>query len=763
MKKSCFFIILFAFAALSASSAAKNAIIAGIVLDKESGKALPFANVFFDQTTMGTASDEKGLFKIKNIPPGSYNLAVTVMGYKDLYIEDLTLVAGQIRTLRIKLVPRVLELGGVQVSAHRSTLLLDHERSMAGHDIISPRMISQQVGTFDDAYRSLAQLPSVSSHNDMNTHLYIRGGSPDQNLVLYDGIEIMTPSRLFVVMGGGLSLVNPDVVQSIDLAPGGFEVDYGNKMSGMMRIISRDGNRERFQLKTSASLLTARLCAEGPLAGGDGSWLLAARRSFYDLVANQIIGERTVFPFYYDLNARLSYDLEPDNKLIAFYTQLGEGARLYDFENEKFDLLNDGRGSIVGLRNSIIHSHKLATNLLFGYYYDNNSLDMYDTQNYNFYARLNYIVKRWSIRGDVHYYPWSWLRLKSGFTVNPSKDQIESRIEWRNYVNLPDSLGYSVDMTSLGTYGQMRFRSGRWLEYTLGVRYDYSTLYDETLWSPRSKLILGLSDQFTFWLSSGLYSQFPDLTTIISRGEPLDITANPAQLGAEESVHHIAGVEFKPAEEWRLKVELYHKRMQNLLVPVDFSSFVPENDGDGLAQGIEFSLQKVRQERDRFGFWLYYAFSEAKYRRAGQSQWIYFDYDQPHRIDVGTDFRLYDGFIVALSWRYGSGLPYTPIVGLQRAENSNENYLQDWMTVRALKNSQRLPFYARFDIRLAWEKAFKSYKLSAYIDLVNVLNRPNVYSNEWDFERRGASGGKAYKTAIYMMPFVPSFGFSLSF
>ncbi len=741
----------------------EKAVIAGIVEDKESKKALAFANVFFDNTGMGTASNEKGLFKIENIEPGTYDLVVRVMGYKQLHVEDLELAAGQIRTLRIKLAPKVLELGGVRVSAHRSTLLLDHERSMAGHDIVSPRMVSQQVGSFDDVYRSLAQLPSVANHNDMNTHLYIRGGSPDQNLVLYDGIEIMTPSRLFVVMGGGLSLVNPDVVQSIDLAPGGFEVDYGNKMSGMMRIISRDGSRDRFRMKTSASLLTARLCAEGPIAGGDGSWLLAARRSFYDLLANQIQGDNTVFPFYYDINARLSYDLEPDNKLIAFYTQLGEGAQLYDFESEKFDLLNRGRGYIAGVRNSIIHSQKLATNLLFGYYHDNNSLDMYDTQNYNFYARLNYKVKRWSVRGDIHYYPWSWLRLKTGFTVHPSKDQIESRIEWRNYVNLPDSLGYSVDMTSLGASGQSRFRAGPWLDYTLGIRYDYSTLYDETVWSPRTKLILGPSETFTVWLSSGLYSQFPDLTTIISRGEPLDITSNPAQLGAEKSIHNIVGMEWKPQPNWQFKVELYRKTMQNLLIPADFNSFVPENDGEGLARGIEFSFEKIRQQQERFGFWLYYALAESKYRRRGETQWIFFDYDQPHRLDLGLDVRLFDGLSAVLSWRYGSGLPYSPILGVQRANNANMNYLQDWLHVRALKNSQRYPGYARFDVRLAYEKKFDNIKLSAYIDLVNVLNRKNIYSNEWDFERRGNSGVRAYKTAIYMMPFVPSFGVSLSF
>src|SRR4030067_1270846 len=131
----------------------------------------------------------------------------------------------------------------------------------------------------------MRSLPGVASRNDLNTQLYIRGGSPDQNLILYDGIEILTPSRLLVVMGGGISLVNPDVIETIDLAPGGFGVENGNKMSALIQLKTRDGRRDRLSMRTSASFVTARTVMEGPLPGHKGSWVVAARRSFYDIFA----------------------------------------------------------------------------------------------------------------------------------------------------------------------------------------------------------------------------------------------------------------------------------------------------------------------------------------------------------------------------------------------------------------------------------------------------------------------------------------------
>ncbi len=151
----------------------------------------------------------------------------------------------------------------------------------------------------EDAYRAMATLPSVVTRNDLNTQLYIRGGSPDQNLVIYDGVEIFNPSRLFVVMGGGISLVNPDIIEAIDLAPGGFDVEYGNKMSALMKISTRDGRRDRVAVKSSTSLVSVRAVAEGPIAHGRGSWLIAGRRSFYDMLANNFYSQNYVFPYFF--------------------------------------------------------------------------------------------------------------------------------------------------------------------------------------------------------------------------------------------------------------------------------------------------------------------------------------------------------------------------------------------------------------------------------------------------------------------------------
>ena len=749
------FLIYICLLLLSASGFAATGKLMGIVYDKNTGEPLPFANVFLSDTRIGSATDDQGIFKIANVPVGTYDLIVSMMGYKILIVRDVPIEGGKIRAFRIRLIPKVLQLEGVRIEADRAQANTQNEISLAGHEVIRPRAINFQAGAFDDAYRMLSQLPGVASRNDLNTQLYIRGGSPDQNLVIYDGIEILTPSRLFVVMGGGISLINPDLVQTLDLAPGGFGVDYGNKMSGMMNIITREGRRDRVAVQTSASLITARAIAEGPLAGGRGSWLIAGRRSFYDLVANQAFDKNYLFPYYYDLHTKLSFDVSPDNKLILFYTQLNEGAQMYDVENENLDLLNKGGGHIAGIRSSIIHSQSLATNMVLGYYEDENDVQLFDTYNRGHQAAMKYDVRRVSFRGDVHYYPREWFRFKTGIQTDRTDMHVLSRVNWRNYVDLPDEIDLDAEMLHSAAYWQGRLRLGEWLEYSLGMRYDYSTLYNQANWDPRTKLILGFEDGWSLWVSSGIYSQFPDFTTIIGRGEAMDISRNPTSLLPERAVHHIVGMDWKPDWKTTFKVELYRKNYEDLLVNVNKDLFIPRNEGDGLAQGVEFSFEKVRAKEDRYGFRLNYGYSIAKYERRNTDVWIPFDYDQRHQLGASVDVKLPLNLVYTASYHYGSGFPYTPILAMQRDFYAREGYVNGWEAVMALTNTARYPAYSRLDMRLTYQYRDR---LTAYLDLINVLNHTNVYQYEWDFY-----GPRGEQTAMYMMPFIPSFGVTVNF
>ncbi len=737
--------------------------VVGFVVDAEDHTPLPQANILLSNTSLGTVSRADGFFSIDRVPPGTYALVVSILGYRKMVVQDLQVQAGGIRAIRVKLNRQPISLGDVNVEAKRETHLLEYEKPFAGHEILTPRIITRQPGALDDAYRALATSPAVVTRNDINTQLYIRGGSPDQNLILYDGIEITTPSRLFILMGGGISLVNPDVVAAIDLQPAGFGVGYGNKMSALMQISNREGRRDHVAVNTSAAMVTARAIAEGPLGNGQGSWLLAGRRSFYDLLANSLYHKDYIFPFYYDVHAKLAYDVAPSTRLTAFYTYLGEGAQMYNVESEQLDLLNAGIGHIAGVKLHTLFSPKLAGNLLVGFYDDRNDIKVYDTFNYRYHAHLHYKIERITIKSELEYSPQDWFQFTAGTQLIGHHSDLLWNINWRNELDLPDSITFFTRTTDNAAFWQFRLRPQRWFEYTAGLRYDYSSRFNEAHWQPRNKLLLTLSPAFSLWLSYGQYCQFPDFLTVISRGEPMDIASNIDHLGAELAQHGIVGWQWSFSKQMSLKTEFYHKQFDHLLVNPEESFFIPANSGVGRARGVEVTLQRQRDDGSRLGYWATFTMAETKYKRTKKSRWEYFDYNQRYQAGAGVDWRLSKHWNLNLIWHYGSGFPYTPVLAVQRDLEEESGALEGWRVLKGEKNSARYDDYSRLDLRLSYLFDSPRWNFSAYVDLINVLNQRNIYMYDWRFEKNGGGNGYARRSSIYMLPFMPSFGLSLGF
>lgn len=746
------------------AAAPKSGRIAGFVVDSADKTPIPQANLLLENTTIGAVSAKNGFFRIEGVPPGTYRLIVTMLGYRKLVINDIVVKAGELRAIRVALKRQAIDMGNVQVQAKREAHVFDYEKSVAGHEIITPRFTARRPGALEDAYRALNAIPGVTSRSDWNTQLYIRGGSPDQNLVLYDGIEITTPSRLFVALGGGISLVNPDINQAIDLEPAGFDASHGGKSSALMQIANREGRRDRTAVSVSLAMVTARAVAEGPIGRRRGSWLIAGRRSFYDLLANTLDSKDYIFPFYYDLHAKAAYDLTRNSRLTAFYTGLGEGARMYNVESEQLDLLNAGRGHVAGLRFNTILSPRTMMNLQLGYYRDHNDVQMFDTYNARYHVDLAYQIERRSVRGEVVYAPRPWFTLKGGGQLASHQTNLNWSLNWRNSLDLPDSIRFVMKSQDAGAFIQLRLQPARWLEWNTGLRYDNSTLYGESHAHPRMRLLLFPKQPLNVWFSYGTYSQFPDFMTVIGRGEPLDISHNLASLTAELANHRILGLLWEADAAVQLKMELYEKEMEKLLVNPVEGLFNPANSGRGIARGIELTLQRPRREGERFGWWANLALAEARYKRYASDSWRYFDYDQRLQAGAGGEWRLRRNWQFSLVGHYSTGFPTTPIAAIQRDVTAPRDPLMNYTIINRAENSARYPDYWRCDLRLSYLKQKPGYTFSAYLDLINLFNRRNVYMYDWRYFKSGDdSDGYIRRSTIYMMPFLPSFGITIAF
>ena len=264
-----------------------GASISGFVRDKHNGEPLPYTNVFLSETTIGTASDVNGYFILPNVPEGTFTMKVMMIGYKTLE-ETVTVMDFNLR-LDFDLEKTALELGQVTVSGER----MRFEKRVEISRINLTNQDIRRVPAFieSDIFRTLQLLPSVNSSNDFNAALIVRGGSPDENLILLDGAEVYNPYHI----GGVFSTFNADMISDTEFLAGGFPADYGGRLSSILKITAREGDSRNGRLSQNnpikkywdfskangdISLLSSKFLAEGPLY--KGSWMISGRRTYFD-------------------------------------------------------------------------------------------------------------------------------------------------------------------------------------------------------------------------------------------------------------------------------------------------------------------------------------------------------------------------------------------------------------------------------------------------------------------------------------------------
>ena len=294
---------------------AQNNSISGFITDQENGEALIGANVFIQETGNGMSTDRNGYYVLQNILPGNYKLIVSYIGYTTLK-QEINIVENESIKLDLSLIIEALEINEVEVSAEKLQRKNNIQPSRVN---LSPRVIKAAPSLAEpDIFRTIQALPGVLTNNEASTGLVIRGGNTDQNLILLDGITVYNPTHF----GGIFSNFIVDAVKEAELIKGGYNAEYGGRLSAVLNVLSREGNRNYFQGKTSISLLSAQTTLEGPFY--NGAWLLSGRRTYFDYLLPKILPPKTtenIPPYYfYDLQGHLFSDLnERDRISLSIY------------------------------------------------------------------------------------------------------------------------------------------------------------------------------------------------------------------------------------------------------------------------------------------------------------------------------------------------------------------------------------------------------------------------------------------------------------
>lgn len=711
----------------SAQAQAAAATLSGVVLD-ESGGALPDVQVIAVSLTTGlqrqTLSDTEGHFVVPMLPPGRYSVTAQRLGFAAAQVKDLLLSANEEMTISLELkIAPLNETVSVQVAAQPAT-------AAPSTIDLAPLEVRSVAGAGENIYRVLQTLPGVAAVNDFDSRLSVRGGGPDQNLTMMDGVEIHNPYRLF----GLTSAFNPETVENFELTAGGFNAKYGDRLSSILVIENRDGTRQKPITGSAALAFTdANIVTEGKLPGNaEGSWLLTGRRTYYDLIAEPLVGSD--LPGFSDLQFKAVWEPKPGRRLTLFGLGSRERTDLdldeLDEEDERLRLQSSTNNDLAALSFSTPIGLHASSKTTVSWYRNRESLDFNgDFRNdsrrsnrpdddatpfSNVVFTRGVAVRDIAVRQELTVQPAPAHLLEAGFEAHALETGWDWTITGDRNPNEPNgsSAFGGAGLPSLLHSTRSTSRVGGWLtdRWTLtprftvepGVRLDWSGLAGEVTASPRMAVIANLTNDMRLRIAGGLFTQSPGYEKLLQSDYFVDLSdADGLSLRSERAWHALVGLERTIGPGLVARVEGYYKDFDRLIVgrletpqelaarvatydfPAEFGDHLPNapritsmpgNDGTGRAYGVElYVTRQAMASTDRLSGWLSYTWGRAKTTAYGRTYPS--DYDRPHALSLVGSYRLSRLIELGTTVRVQSGFPYTMPIGVRVApvEDSDDS------------------------------------------------------------------------------------------
>ena len=758
-------------------SASAQCTVKGVLFDEKNGEAIPFANVVLDGTTHGCATDINGFFLINKVPEGKYTLKIKYVGYEE-YSEEVTLVKNKIVTKTIHLKPAAQMLKAVEITDSKK-----EERQMQTQVSVQKITSSQiqqmpSIGGTADLAQYMQVLPGVSSTGDQGGQLYIRGGSMIQNLTLLDGMIVYNPFHSI----GLYSIFETDVILNANIYTGGFGAEYGGRMSSVMDITTRDGNKRHHSGKIGLNTFGGSLILEGPLKRENSkskstiSYLLTAKNSYLSKTSKifyKYIDGGLPFDFL-DLYGKLSFNSGTGSKLNIFGFRFDDQVLGYQAIAD-YHWQNYGAGTNFTLVTG-------ASAILEGCVaYSNYTITLDDGSSDKKFSEIGGFNATMQITNFI-----GIDKLKYGFSIEGYTTDYQYINEYKKRISQHEP---STNISLFATY---KWHAGKWL-IDPGIRLMYYATLAEPSLEPRLAAKYNITSDLRLKLAGGLYSQIfldarsdNDIVNLFSgfltgsadlnkpdtfKGEQRDCV--------QKAKHLVVGLEYDLTELITLNAEFYYKYFDQLLNAnrdkmyddgnisdyADPSSpyFKPEylrKDyiiEEGMATGLDFS---ARMDLERLYLWATYSLGYVE--RTNEVQTYTPHYDRRHTVNLLATYALgeWREWEISGRWTFGSGYPFTETQGVfQRlffpssigSDYTTENGDYDIYYGELYKG--RLPSYHRLDLGVKRKFSLGAHSiLELNLSATNVYSRENIfYFNRATFER------------VNQLPILVCFGATMTF
>ena len=768
--------LLFAVASVLVSvgvvTAQRGGDLRGFVFNEGTGEPLLFANIIVEGTTTGTMSDGNGYFIISGIQPGEYRAVITYIGF-DTIKEPFVIRANEITNIRVSLPERMEQLSRFTVSAERQSDLTETRTSVIK---VTPKQIERipAVGGQADLAQYLQILPGVVSTGDQGGKLYIRGGSPIQNKVLLDGMIIYNPFHTI----GLFSVFDNDILRSADVYTGGFNADLGGRISSVMDIKTRDGNKRHQAGGISGSTFGTKILLEGPLKSkeqseGRASYILSFKNSYLEQsskVFYEYVNEQGL-PFnYLDFYGKVSLLADNGSKINFFGFNFNDRVNYQALSQYNWETWGFGSNFIL-----IPSESPMLIEGNFAYSTYNTSLtDQSGLPKSSEIEGFNFGLHFSSARGlNRNQYGIELLGFKTMFELVNAANR---KIELTEYT------------TEMAFYWKYKLTIGN-LILEPGFRGHYYASLSEFSPEPRFSVKYKLTDFLRLKAATGLYSQNliaansdRDVVNLfygfLSGTENLQRTfdGEPVRSYLQKARHLIFGLEIDVSRNIAVNIEGYFNKFTQLTT-LNRNKIYDDRDPDyaempdflkkdfiiekGASEGVDVSF---RYDLVNLSFWAVYSLGFIQ-RQEDLNGFLFSytpHYDRRHNVNLlgAYNFGKKLEYEFSIRWNYGSGFPFTPTAGfyehLSFQAGINTDYIfqnGDLGYFYGDLNSKRLPDYHRLDLTIKRSFIFtKRNYMDVIFSVTNVYNRNNIfYFDRIRFER------------VDQMPILPSLGFNWRF
>ncbi len=767
----------------------------GFIEDKETGERLIGATIVEINSGAGTVSNNYGFYSL-TITEGELLLNVSFVGYRS---ENLNFILKNDTSLFFRLDPGVEIEEVFVISENLRKDLKSSEISVEKISMKSLNSLPTLLGE-GDVMKMMQFLPGIQFGSEASSGIVVRGGSPEQNLILLDGAPVYNSNHAF----GLFSVFNSDAIKNLSLIKGGFPARYGGRLSSVIDIRMYEGNVKEFHGNVNLGTIASKFTFEGPIIKDRSSFIVSARRTYVDLLLPKQYKEEEDIPgfYFYDVNAKINYQISKKDKLfLSFYLGHDRFTEEERFTNED-GTYTDNENALAEWGNKTfltrwnhLHNNKLFSNLSLLYSEYGLKIDVNEEEfmNYDYKSSAviyNSGINDLSLKFNFDYYPVTTHDIKFGVdyiyhTFNPgvlrkvSKEYyfVDGIRRYPQTGNIDEvSRNDLIYANEFRIFAEDDFTVFEKYYLNVGVHYSgffVNGVYYSSL-EPRISASYSIKNNLAVKGAYSRMKQYLHLLTHSSMGLPTDLWLPvTSMVKPQYSNQYTLGLVYHISEMFKLNIESYYKSLHQIYAYKEGVDYLAADNswesniemGFGKSYGFEFMLRKYIGKLEG---WISYTYSKTdrEFEEVNNGKPFPYKYDRTHQVNTVVKYAFNPQLSVNATWIYATGMAYTlsteKYSSLFTLYNWNvPGYSTGYIDAIEKRNNERMPDYHRLDVSLSHYKKRKKIATTLNFSIYNLYNRFNPYLIYWDNDMSDQGKRKLKQVALFSI--IPSVSYRIEF